>query len=67
MRCIMLIWSLDGEHSVFTAHLELNTLLDVEAYMQLKEEIRILVEHHGLYHSTVEVEYPGEACRNTIS
>ena len=61
------IWSLDGEHSVFTAHLELNTLLDVEAYMQLKEEIRILVERHGLYHSTVEVEYPGEACRNTIS
>jgi cobalt-zinc-cadmium efflux system protein len=61
------IWSLDGVHSVFTAHLELNVQLDVEAYMQLKEEIRMLVEHHGLYHSTVEIEYPGEACRNTIS
>ncbi|NMW21881.1 MAG: cation transporter [Chlorobiaceae bacterium] len=60
------IWSLDGEHSVFTAHLELNVLLDVEAYMQLKEEIRIVVKHHGLYHSTVEIEYPGEACRNSV-
>ncbi len=61
------IWSLDGVHSVFTAHLELNILLDVEAYMQLKDEIRKLVERHGLYHSTVEIEYPGEACRNAVS
>ena len=61
------IWSLDGVHSVFTAHLELNILLDVEAYMKLKDEIRMLVEHHGLYHSTVEIEYPGEACRNAVS
>ena len=61
------IWSLDGEHSVFTAHLELNIQLDVEAYMKLKEEIRMLVERYGLFHSTVEIEYPGEACRNRIS
>ena len=61
------IWSLDGVHSVFTAHLELNILLDVEAYRQLKDDIRKLVERHGLYHSTVEIEYPGEACRNTVS
>ena len=61
------IWSLDGVHSVFTAHLELNILLDVEEYMQLKDEIRKLVERHGLYHSTVEIEYPGEACRNAVS
>ena len=61
------IWSLDGVHSVFTAHLELNILLDVEEYMQLKDEIRKLVERHGLYHSTVELEYPGEACRNAVS
>ncbi|MEI6692351.1 MAG: cation diffusion facilitator family transporter [Chlorobium sp.] len=61
------VWSLDGVHSVFTAHLEVNTLLDVEAYMKLKEQIRMLVEHYGLYHSTVEIEYPGESCRNTAS
>jgi len=61
------IWSLDGVHSVFTAHLEVDTLLDAEAYMQLKELIRTLVDRHGLFHSTVEVEYPGEACRNKDS
>ncbi len=58
------IWSLDGEHNVFTAHLEVDSLLDAEAYMQLKELIRKLVDRYGLYHSTVEIEYPGEACRN---
>lgn len=58
------IWSLDGVHTVFTAHLEVTLQLDAIAYMQLKELIRTLVERHGLYHSTVEIEYPGEACRN---
>jgi len=61
------IWSLDGVHTVFTAHLEVDTLLDAESYMQLKELIRGLVERFGLYHSTVEIEYPGEACRNVLS
>jgi cobalt-zinc-cadmium efflux system protein len=60
------IWSLDGVHSVFTAHLEVDSVLDGERYMQLKEQIRELVERHGLYHSTVEIEYPGEACRNAL-
>ncbi len=61
------IWSLDGIHTVFTAHLEVDTLLEAEAYMQLKERIRTLVERYGMYHSTVEIEYPGEACRNVLS
>jgi cobalt-zinc-cadmium efflux system protein len=61
------IWSLDGMHTVFTAHLEVDTMLDADGYMQLKERIRTLVERHGLYHSTVEIEYPGEACRNTLA
>ena len=61
------LWSLDGVHTVFTAHLEVDILLDAEAYMLLKEQIRALVERYGLYHSTVEIEYPGEACRNVLS
>jgi len=61
------IWSLDGLHTVFTAHLEVDTRLDADAYIQLKEMIRTLVEQYGMYHSTVEIEYPGEACRNVLS
>jgi cobalt-zinc-cadmium efflux system protein len=60
------IWSLDGEHNVFTAHLEIDKQLDFEQYACIKEVIRKLVERHGFYHSTVELELPGEACRNVL-
>jgi len=58
------IWSLDGEHNVFTAHLELACQPGPEAYAALKDAIRGIVQRHGLYHSTVEIEFPGEVCRN---
>lgn len=58
------LWSLDGERAVFTAHLELDCDLDPSEHARIKEEIRNLVARHGIYHSTVELEYPGEVCRN---
>lgn len=58
------IWSLDGEHNVFTAHLELDCQPMAEEHAALKEGIRAIVQRHGLYHSTVELEFPGEVCRN---
>ena len=58
------IWSLDGSHNVFTVHLEVERMLDAEDYMQLKDRIKTLVKQHGIYHSTVEIEFPGEICRN---
>jgi cobalt-zinc-cadmium efflux system protein len=60
------IWSLDGEHNVFTAHLELDCQPTTEAYIALKETIRYVVERHGLYHSTIEIEFSGEVCRNVL-
>jgi cobalt-zinc-cadmium efflux system protein len=58
------LWSLDGERTVFTAHLELDCNVNPAEYAHIKEEIRQLVARHGIYHSTVELEYPGEVCRN---
>jgi len=58
------LWSLDGERAVFTAHLELDCYLDPAEHARIKEDIRTLVARHGIYHSTVELEYPGELCRN---
>lgn len=60
------IWSLDGEHNVFTAHLELDCQPVPEEYGTIKDAIRSIVERHGLYHSTVELEFPGEVCRNVL-
>jgi cobalt-zinc-cadmium efflux system protein len=58
------IWSLDGEHNVFTAHLEVDRYFDSEEYGCIKESIQNIVRRHGLFHSTVEIEFPGEVCRN---
>jgi cobalt-zinc-cadmium efflux system protein len=58
------LWSLDGERTVFTAHLELDCDVNPAEHARLKEEISALVARHGIYHSTVELEYPGEVCRN---
>ncbi|NTU67524.1 MAG: cation transporter [Chlorobiaceae bacterium] len=60
------IWSLDGEHNVFTAHLELDCQPLPEVYASVKDEMRAIVRRHGLYHSTVEIEFSGEACRNVL-
>jgi len=58
------LWSLDGERTVFTAHLELDCNIAPAEHARLKAEISALVARHGIYHSTVELEYPGEVCRN---
>ena len=60
------LWSLDGERTVFTAHLEIDRDLEPAEHTAVKEEIRTLVARHGIYHSTVELEYPGEVCRNVL-
>ncbi len=60
------IWTLDGEHNVFTAHLEVDSRFDAEEYGSIKESIHTIVKRHGLFHSTVEIEIPGEVCRNEL-
>jgi len=60
------LWSLDGQRTVFTAHLEIDCDVNPAEYASIKEEIRKLVARHGIYHSTVEFEYPGEVCRNEL-
>jgi len=58
------IWTLDGEHNVFTAHLEVDRHLELDEYSCIKDSIRSIVNRHGFFHSTVEIESPGELCRN---
>ncbi len=57
------IWSLDDQHEVFSAHIVVDTNLDARQYAEAKQKIRELTEKYGFFHSTVEIEFPGEACR----
>lgn len=61
------LWSLDGEHHVLTAHLSLNQELDIPSLKNLKCEVESKLAHYGLAHTTIEVEFPNESCRDAGS
>lgn len=58
------VWSLDGEHHVFSAHVELQGAPPVEEVLALKQHFRQLVMDYGFAHSTIEFEWPEESCRH---
>lgn len=57
-------WSLDGEHHVYTAHLLLHEALDAHAQRELKNLIARKLEPFALTHTTIELEFPDESCRD---
>lgn len=58
------IWSLDGEHNVMTAHIVLQQDISVPQVVALKEEIKQQLESFDFVHTTIEVEFANEACRD---
>ncbi len=59
----MHVWSLDGERNVISVHMVLEKEIPAAGIRALKAEARGLLESLGMYHSTLEVEFPGEDCR----
>lgn len=57
------VWSLDGENTVFSAHLLADKNLSPAQYVELKQCVKDLIRDYGLHHSTVEIELPEEVCR----
>jgi len=57
------VWSMDGKHVVLTVHVVPETALTPDEYAALKKNFRKIVEEHGMYHSTLEIEWPDESCR----
>ena len=57
-------WSLDGDSSVYTAHLVLRDLPSVAEQLKLKNEIARTLEPFKFAHTTIEFEFPEEKCRD---
>lgn len=57
-------WSLDGEHHVLTAHLCLAQELNAEQVIALKQRLADNLAEYDLAHTTLELEYPQEQCRD---
>lgn len=56
------IWSLDGEHHVFSSHLKLQPGLNLEEIKAIKAAVKELLEPHGFTHYTIETEIDDEPC-----
>ncbi|KPD21228.1 cation diffusion facilitator family transporter [Idiomarina zobellii] len=57
-------WSLDGERHVLTAHIVVSKELTSTERAVLKEKISEQLAEFELAHTTIELEYPDEACRD---
>ncbi|GAB3033080.1 cation diffusion facilitator family transporter [Bowmanella dokdonensis] len=57
-------WSLDGESHVLTVHLVAESALSPQQYESVKREVNQRLAPFGLAHTTIEIEHPGEDCRD---
>ena len=60
----MHIWSLDGEHHVFTAHLVLDKYIDYKTHKALKNNISEILSEYQFVFTTIELEFSTEQCRD---
>tara|TARA_R110001592_G_scaffold48850_1_gene153139 strand:+ start:8679 stop:9560 length:882 start_codon:yes stop_codon:yes gene_type:complete len=58
------LWSLDGESHVLTAHLVLTEVVEPLTQMSIKKNISERLVKYELAHTTIELEYPQETCRD---
>ena len=57
-------WSLDGDSTVYTAHLLMNSPMDSSAQLQAKAQIAKILDQFKFLHTTIELEFPEENCRD---
>ena len=56
------IWSLDGEHHVFTTHLKLEVVNDCNEILKIKQFAKDVLQNYSFEHYTIETELNDEDC-----
>lgn len=56
------IWSLDGQHHVFSTHLKLGPLQDLKALLLIKNQVKEIMAKYPFEHYTIETEIEEETC-----
>lgn len=56
------IWSLDGEHHVFTTHLKLGAIKDLNEMLSIKNQVKEIMKKYPFEHYTIETEIDSELC-----
>ncbi len=57
------VWSLDGEHHVLSTHVVVGDGAGKEQVIDVKCEVKALIDEFLIDHATVEVEYANETCK----
>ena len=58
----MHIWSLEGEHNVFTAHIKIDDNSNLNNFKKVKSDVKDILKEYKFEHYTVEVEFNDENC-----
>lgn len=58
------LWTLDGENHVMSVHVLMHSMMDSGEQIALKARISSRLQPFQLAHTTVEIEWPEEACRH---
>ncbi|GAB3230513.1 cation transporter [Algoriphagus aestuariicola] len=56
------IWSLDGEHHVFTTHVKLKPISSLDDLLAVKNQLKRIMKKHPFEHYTIETEIDREDC-----
>ncbi len=56
------IWSLDGEHHVFSTHVKLKPIENINQLLSIKKEMKALMKKYPFDHYTIETELENEEC-----
>lgn len=56
------VWSLEGEHHVFTAHIKLQYITDFKEIVAVKKEVKNILKEYSFEHYTIETELDDETC-----
>lgn len=57
------IWSLEGEHHVFTTHVKLRQIHNFNQVMEVKNDVREILAPYHFTHHTIETEFDEESCK----
>ena len=56
------VWSLEGEHHVFSTHVKLKSIESLKTLAEIKDALKAIVKTYGFEHITIEVELVDEDC-----
>lgn len=56
------IWSLEGEHHVFTTHIKLMYIRKFQELLEVKRQVKDILKEYAFQHYTIEIELDQETC-----